>query len=240
MILGLNGFCQTDSLLNLIEPKGFDKIENQPLLFNDSIYVALQGKLIDPIICNELGFKLITGTEVPNFGLNIDYNPLFLKKFIGQIGYRSNLKNSHILNVSIESRYLIDKYQKHFDFKLKYDRFSVYNSQLKDFNKLSFGPIYRGTWTSIGCFVGQDSYERQIGVDFFVKYCFHHILNTDSYNENETKFVFQSLIGLWDKEVTYDLNLDYLICLNYSCGLGYKKLYDFNEIYFTFRYLFRY
>lgn len=236
LVHGLIGYGQTDSVLFRLESKGFDSVSRKSTNMFDSVEFSLQGKLIDLITCNELGFKVIGGTEIPNFGLSVDYNPLFLKRCIGTVGYRYDFDNNHIFYASIESKFLFNKYTKHYDFKIAYEKFKIESSDLNDYQKFSFGPIYRIPWTSFGLFLGQDSYEKQLGIDFYFKYSFHKkILGSD--NNYKSKFEFENLIGYRDKELTYDLNLKYLINFNYSCGLGYRKMYDFEEVYFTFRYL---
>ena len=210
------------------------------IFLNDSVMLShLQGKISDPIICNELGFKIIYGTESPNFGLSIDYNPLFLKRVVSQIGYRSDFKDNQIFYASVESKYLFNTHLKKIDFKIVYENFGLKNSILTNFQKLSAGPIYGIPWTSFGCFIGQDSFEKEIGVDLYFKYHFHRLI-AGTENEYKSKMTFQSLIGYWNKNMSYDFNTDYLITYNFSCGLGYKKLYDFEEIYFSLRYLFCY
>ena len=238
LINGLFVFGQPDTLLNRIESKGIDKIsfKNSDSFGSDSINILLQGKLSDPIICNELGFETIGGTEIPNFGLSIDYNPLFLKRYIGTVGYRRDFKNNHIFIASIESKYLFNKNRKHYDLKIAYERFKIENSVLNDYQKISLGSIYRIRWTSFGLFLGQDSYEKQIGIDLYLQYYFHKLVS-GTINEYKSRFEFESIIGFWNREMIYDLNLKNKINFNYSVGLGYKKQYDFEEVYFTFRYL---
>jgi hypothetical protein len=238
LVHGLIGYSQTDTVMFRLESKGIDSvsIERTNTVDYDSVEFLLQGKMSDPIICNELGFKVIGGAEIPHFGLSVDYNPLFLKRYIGTVGYRNDFDNNHIFYASIESKYLFFKYPRHYDFKIAYEKFKIENSDLNDFQKFSFGPIYRIPWTSFGLFFGQDSYEKQLGIDFYFKYRFHkQILGSD--NEYKSKFEFETLIGYWDKDLTYDLNLTYLINFSISCGLGYRKQYDLEEVYFTFRYL---
>ena len=204
--------------------------------FDESILTALQGKISDPIICNELGFKFIVGSKTPNFGLGIDYKPLFLNRITAQFEYRSDFTKDQIINASIESKYLINKYPKHIDFKLAYSRYLIENSQLSDFHRFTLGPILRIPWTSIGLMIGQDSYEKQVGIDLFLKYQFHKLIS-GSKNEYKAKLVLQSTAGLWDMDINYDINIDYLINYSINCGLGYRKLYDLNEVYFTFKYI---
>jgi hypothetical protein len=225
----------------MIELRGIDSV-SQTTSDNfdyDSIQDMLQGRMEDPFISNELGFTVIAGTEIPNFGLLVDYNPLFLKRFTGQIGYRNDFETNQIFNASIESNLLFNKYPNYYDFKIGYDRFRIENSDLSDYYKLSFGPIYRRTWTSIGSFIGQDTYEKQIGFDIYFKYRFHKLISGSKY-EYKSKIEMETLIGYWDKEVIHDYNLNYLINFNYCFGLGYRKHYDFEEVYFTFRYLLSY
>lgn len=240
LVIGLNGICQNDTLLIKIDSKDIDSvlISKNPEYEYDTVAVlnALQGKISDPIICNELGFEIIGGTEIPNFGLKFDYNPLLLKRYIGTVGYRSDFNNSHIFNASIESKFLFNKYPKHYDFKISYERFTIDKSDLKDYHRITYGPIYRIPWVSFGLFFGQDSYEKQLGVDFYFKYRFHKLI-LDSENEYKSKFELETFIGYWDTELICDFNLKYLIDFNYSCGLGYRKQYDFEEVYFTIRYL---
>ncbi len=240
LVYGLNGICQNDTALIKIESKDIDSVLLSKPIENEydevAVLDALQGKMADPIICNELGFEIIGGTEIPNFGLSLDYNPLFLKRYIGSVGYRNNFNKSHIFNASIESKYLFNKYPRHYDFKVAYERFAIDKSDLKDYYKISYGPIYRMPWTSFGLFFGQDSYEKQLGVDFYFKYRFHKLI-LGSENEYKSKYEFETLIGYWDNELTSKFNLRYLINFNYSCGLGYRKQYDFEEVYLTFRYL---
>ena len=234
----LSIFCQIDTISNQISLKRIEVIN--PVITNDildeSIVLALQGRISDPVICNELGFKFIVGSKIPNLGLSIDYNPLFLSKFTGQIEYRSDFKKNQIINASIESKYLINKFPRYFDLKLTYNRYMIENSQLNDFHRFTLGPIFRIPWTSIGLLIGQDTYENQVGFDFYLKYQLHRPVE-GSNNEYKSRIVLQSTVGLWDKEFNYDLNIEYLINYCIRCGLGYKKLYDFNEANFTFKYL---
>ena len=48
------------------------------------------------------------------------------------------------------------------------------------------------------------------------------------------------LVGLWDNKLNYNLGVEYLINFNYSCDIEYRKLYDFNEILITLRYVIHY
>lgn len=240
LVFGLNGICQNDTLLIKMESKNIDSAIISKPTENEydkvTILDALQGKMSDLIIGNELGFEIIGGTENPNFGLSLDYNPLFLKRYIGTIGYRSDFNNSYIFNASIESKFLFNKYPRHYDFKVSYEKFKIDKSDLKDYHRISYGPIYRIPWASFGLFLGQDSYEKQLGVDFYFKYRFHKQI-IGSANEYKSRFVLETLIGYWKTEVICDFNLKYLINFNYRCGLGYRKQYDFEEVYFTIRYL---
>jgi len=230
-------FAQTDTTLVSIKPKEIklktDSIK-QFIIKPDNFYnVVLVGALIDPIIFNELGIGLIGSSKSPNVGLSIDFSPLFLRRTLTQIEFRSDFNKNMIFKGMLETRYLTGN----LDFKILYENYSIQNSTLSEFNRISIGTIYRRHLSNIGFLLGQDSFEKKIGFDIFFNHTFY-FRNTNDKLEFKKNIIGNGTIGLWNNEINYQLGMTYLINFKYSCGIEYRKLYDLNEILLTLRYIF--
>jgi hypothetical protein len=240
MIFYFDGFCQNDSTRIKIESMKnikVDTIIQQKDSTNRILFEPLVGMLSDPVFYKEIGISLIGSNENPFFGLKLDYNPfipLIYRHFFAEIGYRTDFNGNHIAEASIETKNLFYKRLKNFDLQVNYQLIYFLHISLHDFQKFTIGPIYRTTWTSYGLLFGQDSFERELGIDLFLKHRFKPFRSSKISNPY---FIISGQIGYWDKGLNYDSKIDYQINYHLSCGVENRRLYDFSEFLINCRYV---
>jgi len=241
LLLSLNWviFAQTDTTLIRLKPQEIklrvDSITHFKNNLNDFDERPLEGRLIDPAVFNELGISLIASNKSPNVGLSIDFSPLFLRKLFTQVEIRSDFDKNMTFRGKLETRDLT----RNFDFRICYEKYSIGNSTLSDLNRVLIGSIYKTQSSSIGLLLGRDSYEKEIGCDIFFSHTFR-FRQPNNVTEFPKMISAGGLVGLWNNKLNYKLDVGYLINFNYSCGIEYRKLYDFNEILVTLRYVIHY
>jgi hypothetical protein len=198
-----------------------------------------------PFICNEIGFELVTSIAKPNFGLKIDFSPLLTQKFIFSTGFRYDFENKYIFNLGVKSIKLFSIGKNYLDFNLSYEKFFLDNLTYNHFDKASTGPVLSIKSASIGFFLGEDFLNRNFSIDGYLAYRFHkknHGIPINVYFSRQRIPYYQfaevsGKIGYMEKEVNYDVKLDYYLLNKVNIGIGYRKIYDFKEPYFTIRYL---
>lgn len=211
----------------------------------DSI-IALSGCMgCGPFLCDEIGFELVTSTAKPNFGLNIDFFPLISQKFLLTTGFRYDFENKYIFNFGIKSFNLFTIGKNYVDFNLNYEKFFLDNLKYNHFDKASIGPVLSIKATSIGFFLGEDLLNKNFSFDGYFAYKLHKKhggipINTFFSRRRIPYYQFAEVsgkVGYMGTEVNYDLKLDYYLFNVINIGIGYRKIYDFKEPYFTLRYL---
>lgn len=207
-------------------------IKNNLNNFDDT---PLEGGFIDPVVFNELGISLIASNKSPNVGLNIDFSPLFLRELFTQVEIRSDFDKNMTFKGKLETTNLT----RHFDFRICYEKYSITNSTLSNLNRVLIGSIYKIQSSSIGLSLGRDSYEKEIGCDISFSHTFR-FGKPNNVTEFPKMITAGGLVGLWNNKLNYKLGVGYLINFNYSCGIEYRKLYDFNEILLALRYVIHY
>jgi len=241
LLLSLNWviFAQTDTTLIRLKTQEVKLTVDSITYFKNNLNNfnerPLVGKLIDPVVLNELGISLIASNKSPNVGLSIDFSPLFLRKLFTQVEIRSDFDQDLTFRGKFETRDLT----RNFDFRICYEKYSIENSTLSDLNRVLIGSIYKTQSSAFGLSLGRDSYEKEIGCDISFRHTFH-FGKPNNVTECSKMISAGGLVGLWDNKLNYNLGVGYLINFNYSCGIEYRKLYDFNEILITLRYVIHY
>ena len=241
LLLSLNWviFAQTDTTLIRLKTQEVKLTVDSITYFKNNLNNfnerPLEGKLIDPVVLNELGISLIASNKSPNVGVSIDFSPLFLRKLFTQVEIRSDFDQDLTFRGQFETRDLT----RNFDFRICYEKYSIENSTLSDLNRVLIGSIYKTQSSTFGLSLGRDSYEKEIGCDISFRHTFH-FGKPNNVTECSKMISAGGLVGLWDNKLNYNLGVEYLINFNYSYGIEYRKLYDFNEILITLRYVIHY
>jgi hypothetical protein len=200
------------------------------------IQEQLVGCLCDPVFRNELGISLIGSLKSPIIGLGLDFNPLYFNRLNADLLIRYDFNQDYIINSGLETKYIIRKLP--LDFRFEYNRYNLSKTGLNDYQKYLAGLVYRIPWTSMGLLIGQDHYDakKNIGYEMYIKYDFHKAINKCCEPYKSVADIYTG-ISCWRDKINYKVKIDYLLNYSISIGIGYEKIYDFNELFITFRQL---
>jgi hypothetical protein len=208
------------------------RIQNNKLLYGDTIITMF----MDPVFRNELGLEFVVGSYSPNYGLNIDFAPLFIKKMKLNIGMRHALDKDFILNGGIETQGLLRLLQNTFDLRFDYRKYEILLNDSFGNKFFTIGPIVSKYGRSFGFFVGYCFFDEAFGAELSFSQLIRHRLYKSG-NTFKNIGEINAQIGYWDTNLTYDIKLDYFINYSLKAGAGYRKFFDIEEFYVTFRYL---
>lgn len=240
-LIGQSVIQRDTSKIFPIESKSVTSIKASNVSMDTLIQIQeqLQGCLCDPVFRNELGVSMIGSLKSPNIGLGLNFNPLFFNRLNADLIFRYDFNHDFIINSGLETKYLSRKLP--FDFRFEYNRYNLSKTILIDYHKYLAGVIYRIPWTSMGLLIGQDNYQakKNIGYEMFLKYKFHVAINKCCEPYKPIADIYTG-ISYWNDKINYKVKLDYLLNYSLSIGIGYDKIYDFNELFITFRYMIYY
>lgn len=230
-------YGQNDTIMTKIEPIQNDSIKIQISkkdTANNYIIEPLVGMLSDPILYDEIGISLIGSIKSPFTGLKLDYSPfipIINKRFYTEIGYRTDFRDNQILETSIKTIGLFYKKLRKINIQIDYNLINLSDYNFTKYQSFSMGPIFHGNRTSFGILIGQDSFEKEIGVDIYCRqgFSFAKTFYPD--------IIAVGKIGYWNKHLNYSAKIEYNVSYRLSFGVENRRLYNFNESMINCRYI---
>jgi hypothetical protein len=226
----------SDDSLYILKPKSWSKLEliKEEFPFPEH---ALIGCLCDPVIQNELGLFIIGSSSSPNLGFGLDFRPLFIRKFLINLSYSNVFDKDYILNTGLETKQLFRLTP--IDFSFEYNNIKLEQKNLLEYRKAICGMIYRKGWLSVGISIGQNNYadKKNVGGELSFTYSLHKETKECSNLSMQIANIYSSF-GYWNKVINCMMKFDYIMNFSNSVGIGYEKVYEFNNLFITYRHLF--
>ena len=189
-------------------------------------------KIVDPHFQKEVGFSIITSSKIPYLGAKLDFNPVpSLVRSYFDLSLRTDLNKNNFVELNYRYRGVQIKNQYGYQFLLNYQFVNVEDYQLNSYQKWTIGVLkINSPKVSYGFKFGQDQYEKIVGVDLLANY----ELPINAYTQ---QLKFQLELGYWSKQINYSSGIHYFFNRNSSIGLENRKIYNLNEVLFSYRYI---
>jgi hypothetical protein len=235
---GQSAIQRDTSKIHPVKPKSVTLIKTGDVSMDSTIRILslISTCICDPAYRNELGISIIGSLNSPNIGLGLDLKPRYFNRLVADLIFRTDFSHNYIVNSGLEIKYLSRRAP--IDIRLEYSRYNLRKTILIDYYKYLAGLIYRVPGSSMGLLIGQDNYQAKnnIGYEIFLKYRFRKAINTYFEPSKPVADIYTG-IGYWNNRINYKVKFDYLLNYSMRIGIGYERIYDFNEFILTFEYV---
>lgn len=235
---GQSAIRRDTSKIHLVKPKSVTLIKTGDVSMDSLLRILslISTCICDPLYRNELGISMIGSLNSHNIGIGLDFKPRYFNRFVADLIVRSDLSHNFIVNSGLEIKYLSKRVP--IDIRLEYGRYNLTKTMLIDYHKYSAGVIYRIPGSSMGLLIGEDNYQakNKIGFEIFLKYRFRKASNSYFEPSKPVADIYTG-IGYWNNNINYKVTFDYLLNYSFRIGIGYERIYDFDEFMLTFEYI---
>ncbi len=235
---GQSAIQRDTSIIHPVKPKSVTLIKTGEVSTDSMIRILslISTGICDPVYPNELGISMIGSLNSHTFGIGLDFKPRYFNRFVADLLVRSDFSNNFIVNSGLEIKYLSRRSP--IDIRLEYSRYNLTKTKLIDYHKYLAGVIYRIPGSSMGLLIGEDNYQakNKIGFEIFHKYRFRKASNSYFEPSKPVADIYTG-IGYWNNRINYKVKFDYLLNYYMRIGIGYERIYDFNEFILTFKYV---